>query len=503
MGAAGPAPAAAVGHAAPGAAATGPGAVQVVTTGPARSLGEPTAAGDAAVSAVAATSFGAAGAVAQVWTRRASAARWMVAGSVLPAGFGSSYDASAAASPGGPLLVVAGTAPPGESCITNGSVALATVGSAGRLGPARLVSDQRGTGSFDDRPAVAIGPDGTVWVAWSQGPDSDACQDVGSGDRIEVAASHDGGRTFGRPVDMPADGGQSAFGVRLAPLPSGRLAVSWTETMRGGDQAVLVSVLGPARQLTGPSVVLTGDGMPLVLPGASFYDFPAGDIAALPGNTLVVAAPFWRSGHGVIKLAIGTAGGQWQASVVSPPAGADLLLPALGVLSADEVRLLCAVHTRSGDRLGYDWADVRVTGTGAGTLSAGLAPLTPAPAGPGFFEIGEELSIARTPAGLLSSVVVAGRAGAALETATLGTPLPAATSSATPRATATSARPGPAKSPGPAPATASGRAPGSAGARQPGAAALAAWLAGGLSCCAVVLAGWLAWRRRSRRAGAS
>ena len=487
--AAGPA---AAGQAAPETVATGPGVVQVVATGSARSLGEPAAAGDASVSAVAATSFGAAGALAEVWTRRASAARWIPAGSVLPAGFGSSYDASAAASSSGPLLVVAGTAPPGESCITNGSVAIANVGSAGRLGPARLVSDQRGTGSFDDRPAVAIGPDATVWVAWSQGPDSDACQDVGTGDRIEVAASHDGGRTFGRPVPMPADGGQSAFGVRLAPLPAGRVAVSWTETMRGGDEAVLLSVLGPGRRLAGPSEVLTGDGMPLVLPGASFYDFPAGDIAALPGNALVVAAPFWRSGHGVIKLAIGTPGGQWLTSVVSPPAGADLLLPALGVLSADEVRLLCAVHTRSEDRLGYDWANVRVNGAGAGTLSAGLAPLTPAPAGPGFFEIGEELSMAWTPAGLLSSVVVAGRAGATLEMATLATPLPAAT----PRGKATSARPASATSPGPAHGTASGR---SVGARQPGAATVAVWVAGGLLFCAVVLASWLAWRRRSGR----
>ena len=53
---------------------------------------------------------------------------------------------------------------------------------------------------------VAVGPGGAVWVAWSQGPDSDACQDVGTGDRIEVAASHDGGRTFGAPVAMPAEG---------------------------------------------------------------------------------------------------------------------------------------------------------------------------------------------------------------------------------------------------------------------------------------------------------
>ena len=260
--------------------------------------------------------------------------------------------------------MVAGTAPPGEECITNGSVAIASVGSQGRLGAARLVSDQRGTGSFDDRPMVAVGQHGMVWVAWSQGPDADACQDVGTGDRIEVAVSRDAGRTFGAPVAMPGDGGHSAFGVRLAPLPGGQVAVSWTETTGTGDQAVLVSVLGADGHPRQPEQALTGDGPPLVLPGASFYDFPAGDIAALPDGRLVVAAPFWTAGRSVIKLAAGTPGGQWQRTSLNPPAGADLLLPALGLLSPGDVRLLCAVHTRSGDRLGYDWAGVTMTSHG-------------------------------------------------------------------------------------------------------------------------------------------
>src|SRR5258708_15621938 len=145
---------------------TAPG-VEKVATGPARSLGGPAAAQDAAATAVTATNFGAAGARAVVWTKRTGTTTWRPAGSVLPAGFGSSYDPAAAAAPGGPLLLVAGTAPPGEKCITNGSVAIASVGSGGRIGTVRLVSDQRGTGSFDDRPMVAVGEHGTGWVAWS------------------------------------------------------------------------------------------------------------------------------------------------------------------------------------------------------------------------------------------------------------------------------------------------------------------------------------------------
>jgi hypothetical protein len=473
-----------------------------VTTGPARSLGEPAAAQDGAVSAVTATRFDAAGAQAAVWTRPAGAAAWRQAGVVLPPGFGSSYDPAAAAVPGGPLLVAAGTAPPGQRCITSGSVAIASVGPGGTLGAARLVSDQRGTGSFDDRPAVAAGQHGTVWVAWSQGPDADACQDVGSGDRIEVAVSRDRGRTFGAPVAMPADGGHSAFGVRIAPLSGGQAAVSWTETTAGGGQAVLVSVLGTDGHPRQPEVALTGDGPPLVLPGASFYDFPAGDIAALPGGKLIVAAPFWVSGRNVIRLAAGAPGGPWHETSLSPPAGADLLLPALGVLPPGDVRLLAAVHTRADDRLGYDWANITAANRGSSVSPTGLTALTPAPPGPGFLEIGEELALTPTQYGLLTAIVVAGRDGATLETATLSAPPAAAGKpgrAATPASTSTSRtrRPGTSGTPGrTAPATSTARA---ANGRPPGSAATAAWLAAALLCCAAAAGTLLLRRHRSGR----
>ena len=481
-------------------AAAAPG-VEKVAAGSARSLGEPAAAQDSAVTAVTATSFGAAGAQAEVWTKRAGGMAWRRAGAVLPAGFGSSYDPAAAGAPGGPLLVVAGTAPPGEECITNGSVAIASVSSGGTLGAARLVSDQRGTGSFDDRPTVAVGQHGMVWVAWSQGPDTDACQNVGDGDQIEVAVSRDGGRTFGRPVAMPADGGHSAFGVRLAPLPGGQVAVSWAETTAAGEQAVLVSLLDADGRPRQPAVALTGDGPPLVLPGASFYDFPAGDIAALPGGKLVVAAPFWASGRSVIKLAVGMPGGRWQQTSLGPPAGADLLLPALGVLSPEGVRLLCAVHTRLGDRLGYDWADVTLGGQGPSVSHAGLTALTPAPPGPGFFEIGEELALARTQRGLLTAVVVAGRDGAALETAMFSAP-PAATAppdrAGTPAAAPRTRPPGtPTTSGHAAPGTGTARA---ANGRSSGFAVTAAWLGTAALCC-VGAVGALVLRRRRPGAG--
>jgi hypothetical protein len=293
---------------------------------------------------------------------------------------------------------------------------------------------------------------------------------------------------------MPTDGGHSAFGVRLAPLPGGQVAVSWTETTGAGDQAVLVSVLGADGRPRQPERALTGDALPLDLPGASFYDFPAGDMVALPDGRLVVAAPFWASGRSVIKLAVGTPGGRWQQITLNPPAGADLLLPALGLLSPGDVRLLCAVHTRLGDRLGYDWAGITVTGQGPSVSPPGLAALTQAPPRPGFFEIGEELALARTQGGLLTALVVAGHDGAALETATLSAP-PAATA---PHNTGTPASRTP--SPG-APGTSGRAAPGASTARAAsdrphGFATTAAWLAAAALCCAVAAVALLLRRRR-------
>jgi len=50
-----------------------------VVSGPARSLGEPAAAQDSAVTAVVATSFGSAGAQVRAWTKPARAASWSAA----------------------------------------------------------------------------------------------------------------------------------------------------------------------------------------------------------------------------------------------------------------------------------------------------------------------------------------------------------------------------------------------------------------------------------------
>jgi hypothetical protein len=198
----------------------------------------------------------------------------------------------------------------------------------------------------------------------------------------------------------------------------------------------------------------------------------------------------------VIKLAAGTPGGPWQQTSLNPPAGADLLLPALGLLSPGDLRLLCAVHTRSGDRLGYDWAGITMTSHGPAVSPAGLTALTQAPPGPGFFEIGEELALAPVQDGLLTAVVVAGQDGAALETATFTAP-PAAAGPPGNTGTPASGTPSPG-TPGTsgraAPAASTATA---ANARPHGFATTAAWLAAAALCCAAAAGALLLRRRRT------
>src|ERR1019366_5179742 len=68
---------------------------------PPGTLGEPTAAQDSAVTAVVATSFGAAGAQVRAWTKPAQAPSRTAAGPILPAGVGTRYEAAPAGGAGG------------------------------------------------------------------------------------------------------------------------------------------------------------------------------------------------------------------------------------------------------------------------------------------------------------------------------------------------------------------------------------------------------------------
>jgi hypothetical protein len=135
-----------------------------------------------------------------------------------------------------------------------------------------------------------------------------------------------------------------------------------------------------------------------------------------------------------------------------------------------------------------------MTSHGPAVSPAGLTTLTPAPPGRGFFEIGEELALARTQDGLLTAVVVAGRDGAALETATFSAPPPAAPPSARGTPASTTPSPGtPGTSGRTAPGAATTRA---ANARPRGIATTVAWLAAAALGCAAAVGALVLRRRR-------
>ena len=149
-------------------------ASEKVATGPARSLGEPAAAQVAAATAVTATSFGAAGAQAVVWTKRAGTTTWRRAGvrRSLP---GSALATTLRRPPrrgaGRCWWWRAPRRPARSASPTVPSRSRASAPRARSAPPGwSAISAGQGEAFLDDRPMVAVGQHGTVWVAWSQGP---------------------------------------------------------------------------------------------------------------------------------------------------------------------------------------------------------------------------------------------------------------------------------------------------------------------------------------------
>jgi len=99
------------------------------------------------------------------------------------------------------------------------------------FGPSRAVrgSHRRGLHTWD--PAIAVAPNGTVYVAYMVGPPEDARRSSAPM-RPVVAVSHDHGRSFDRVSTLPvppATNGSGNFGDRpfVAVGPNGAVYVTW------------------------------------------------------------------------------------------------------------------------------------------------------------------------------------------------------------------------------------------------------------------------------------
>lgn len=419
----------------PGGAGTGvgPPTVSEVASGPFRRYGEPAAAATQAGQVVAATSF-TSGAAVTVWSRPNASGVWSAGSTLLPAGFVASYDAAASPGPGGTVLVAVGASVAGPAgCLNGGSVFLDGVDPAtGAHAAPVLVDDERAGAGFDDRPAVATGPAGRVWVAWSHGPSADRCQVVGHDDAIQFTSSTDGGRTFTTPVTLarPADG--AAFGVSIVPMGRGRAALVWAETTLAGGLSVVVATVSGDGVVASPQVVATSAALPRILPGASFFAFSVARAALMGDGRLAVVWPAWQGGRGEVMATLGTPGAPgWSTAVVAPAPGHDLLLPAVAAAGPGQALVVYADHTRIGDALGYDSVALDVSGAPAAGAPESVIP---ALGGPGYFELGETLSLGTFGPSDVATVVSGSPSASRVLVAMWGLPAALASPSASPAA---------------------------------------------------------------------
>mgnify|MGYP001183608480 CR=1 FL=1 len=112
------------------------------------------------------------------------------------------------------------------------------------------------------RTALAVGPDGAVYVAWRKVHEGNVRD-------IVVARSEDGGRTFGPPVRVHADDwvldGCPHAGPSIDVDAAGRLHVAWY-TGREGRQGVYYAVSEDGGRSFGPPVALVeGEWVPISL----------------------------------------------------------------------------------------------------------------------------------------------------------------------------------------------------------------------------------------------
>jgi hypothetical protein len=83
-----------------------------------------------------------------------------------------------------------------------------------------------------DPPAVALAPDGTIYVTWTS-------RAAGAGGAaVQLSASRDGGRSFAAPVKVNDDATEADHGLHsLAVAPDGRLYVAWLDDRRAATEA--------------------------------------------------------------------------------------------------------------------------------------------------------------------------------------------------------------------------------------------------------------------------
>lgn len=114
------------------------------------------------------------------------------------------------------------------------------------FGPSRVVRGSRRPGLHSWDPAIAVAPNGTVYVAYMVGP-PERTFSSSSPMRPAVAVSHDHGRSFDRVSTLPVPAPKSPnWGDRefIAVGPNGALYVTWDYGPRRGDVKIVCPPTG-------------------------------------------------------------------------------------------------------------------------------------------------------------------------------------------------------------------------------------------------------------------
>jgi hypothetical protein len=252
-------------------------------------------------------------------------------------GFALGYDPSAAFySPRGVVFAEV-VVQPGSPCDQGGSVAVFSSRTAGASwSKPILVRDDRGTSVFADKPMIAADPsNGNVYLAWSQASTTTGanfCQSIPSSNQLLLSVSHDGGRSFGPPVEISARGFPTAFGAAMTETLRGKLFVAFEASRRFTSPvqaAIYVAASSDGgRTFTTPKRI--GPAIePAVPAGANLYPTSWPAITTSGDGTVTVA---WSSGAGNTRISWASrpaATGRFSSprTLQAPPG--DDLMPAL------------------------------------------------------------------------------------------------------------------------------------------------------------------------------
>lgn len=371
---------------------------ELVANGPPQSLFEPSIAVGQGGKLVAATEMTQHTGVVTTWVQRKGTTGWAPSGTLLPPGYKASYDSATTALPKGGFAVaaVATTSPQGP-CLPNGSIFIATTSaSQTSFTQVSMVNAQTSTSGFDDRPYIAAGPGGSIYIAWSHGPASDQCQIIGRQDSIMLSVSHDRGRSFSDPYTIPQPAGSYSFGVRIVPLGDGKAALSWSQFNPSGQVSIKLCYANALGSCSTPITVAESTAIPRLLPDATFYAFSLVGMCSFDHSRLLAFDwPAWTDGQAAMELAIGQVGGDaFSTATITPPPGSDYLFPAIASAGSSSLRLFYAVHQRTGNALGYIGQTATFDARQSSIrLSPPEAVIPSIPAN--YFELGEFMFIAK------------------------------------------------------------------------------------------------------------